>query len=62
MAGEDGLDLRIAQMHGDDFGQDVAEIGGVQEVAAFVELVLFQAGPAREHGLDDAARAVFRRE
>src|SRR5438094_8457483 len=36
----------VAQVTGDQLSQDVAEIGGQCQVAAFVELFLFQAGPS----------------
>ena len=51
MAGKDGFNLRIAQVDGNHFAQDITEIGCVQKIAAFVELVFFQARPAGEHGL-----------
>jgi hypothetical protein len=37
---QDRFDLGIAQMHGDDFSEYIAKIGGMQKIAFFMELFL----------------------
>lgn len=44
-AGEDGLKVGNADVLGQDFADDGTEIRGEREVAAFVELMIIQAGP-----------------
>ena len=45
-AGEDEFEVVGADGFGDNFAEDLAEVGGDGEVAAFVELLVVQAGPA----------------
>jgi len=45
VAGEDGFEVFVAEVDAYDLGEDIAEIGGVEEVATFVELVGGEAGP-----------------
>src|SRR5208283_4677022 len=45
VAGEHGAEVPLAQMARYQFAQNVAEVGGQSEVAAFVELVFRQARP-----------------
>src|SRR5260370_40877591 len=44
-AGENGLQIFHADVLGENFSDDGAEVRGKREVAAFVELVIVQAGP-----------------
>ena len=44
--GEDGGEIGDAVVADEDFAEDGAEVGGEGEVAAFVELVIGEAGPA----------------
>ena len=52
--GEDRLEVRVAQVLGDQFAEHVAEVRGVQEVALLVKLLGQEARPAAQ----DVARAV----
>ena len=45
-AGEDDFEVSGAESLADHFAEDLAEVGGEGQIAAFVELVVVEAGPA----------------
>jgi hypothetical protein len=50
VVGDDVGGVGVAKVAGGGFGEDVAEVGGVLEVAALVEVFGGEGGPLAEHG------------
>lgn len=57
MVGKDFFDVGVAEVIGDDFADDIAEVGGVLEVAVLMELIGSEAWPFAENfiGFDDGS-------
>ena len=54
MLREDGLEVVVAEVGGDDLAEDIAEVGGVEQVALLVELIGREARPTRNNFLAGA--------
>ena len=55
MIWQNRLDPGISKVNGDDFSQNIPEVGGVEQVASLMKLTLIEAGPAGENRFHNAS-------